>query len=31
MHDELMQVQRQVVLRAWHLKRLLTRLGENQV
>jgi serine/threonine-protein kinase len=30
MHDELMDVQRQTVLRAWHLKRLLTRLGEGQ-
>lgn len=30
MHDELMAVQRQTVLQAWHLKRLLTRLGENQ-
>jgi serine/threonine-protein kinase len=31
MHDELMQVQRRVVLQAWHLRRLLTRLGDGQV
>src|SRR5678809_584631 len=28
LHDELMLAQRQVVMQAWQLKRLLTRLGQ---